>query len=88
MGFAITLLLDTCVFIVISFIISLVLIDQVAPVFNLFTAKSVDLQSQLDWINLISIFFFLAMLVLVVGILPSWWYARSKAVDILRKIRD
>lgn len=81
------LLIETSIFILISFLLSLVLIDQVAPVFNLITEKNVDLRQQIDFANFVSIFIFLSLLGFVIGILPSIWYARKRAVDILKKLR-
>lgn len=82
------LLIETSIFILFSFLLSLVLIDQIAPVFNLITAKNIDLQQQIQVINLLMIFCFLSLLGFVVGILPSLWYAKKSAVHILRKLRE
>ncbi len=82
------LLIETSIFILFSFLLSLVLIDQIAPVFNLITEKNIDLQQQIQFINLLMIFCFLSLLGFVVGILPSFWYAKKSAVDILRKLRE
>ena len=80
------LLIETTIFILIAFVFSLVLIDQVAPVFNVITAKSIDLQEGYKAISFFMIFCFLSVLGFVVGILPSFWYARNRAVDILKKL--
>jgi hypothetical protein len=83
----IMLLIETGIFIVISFLLSLVLIDQIAPFLNIVTEKRVDLQRGTDMFDVLMILVFLGILGFTIGILPSIWYARSKAVDILRKLR-
>lgn len=85
-GIIIILLIETSVFILIAFVFSLVLIDQVAPVFNLITEKSINLQENNSLFNLVLIFIFLSVLGFMVGILPSLWYAKNRAVDILKKL--
>ena len=80
------LLIETSIFILIAFVLSLVFIDQVAPVFNVITEKSINLQQGYGVINFIMIFCFLSVLGFIVGILPSLWYARNNAVDILKKL--
>jgi len=82
------LLIETSVFILIAFVFSLILIDQVAPIFNLITEKSINLQKNDSLFNLVLIFIFLSILGFVVGICPSLWYARNKAVDILKKLPE
>lgn len=82
------LLIETSIFIVIAFIISLVLIDQVAPVFNIITHKSINLQQKVAVIDVIMIFCFLSTIGFIVGILPSIWYAKNRAVDILKKLHQ
>ena len=83
----IMLLIETGIFIIISFLLSLVLIDQIAPYLNIVTEKSVDLQRGTDMFDVLIILCFLAVLGFAVGILPSIWYARNRAVDILKKLR-
>ena len=82
------LLIETSIFILIAFVISLVLIDQVAPVFNIITEKSINLQQKVAVIDVIMIFCFLSTIGFIVGILPSIWYARNRAVDILKKLHQ
>ena len=80
------LLIETSIFILIAFVLSLVFIDQVAPAFNVITAKSINLQQGFGVISFVMIFCFLSVLGFIVGILPSFWYARNRAVDILKKL--
>jgi len=80
------LLIETSIFIFIAFVLSLVLIDQVAPIFNLITEKSINLQRNEGALSAFLIFCFLSVLGFVVGILPSFWYARNSAVEILKKL--
>lgn len=80
------LLIETSVFILIAFLLSLIFIDQIAPLFNLITEKSINLQNSSSLINLVLIFIFLSGLGFVVGILPALWYGRIRAVDILKKL--
>lgn len=81
------LMIETSIFILIAFVLSLVLIDQVAPLFNLITEKSISLKQFENGSNFLMIISFLILLGFVVGILPSIWYARNKAVDILKKLQ-
>jgi hypothetical protein len=85
-GIITILLIETCIFMIIAFVLSLVLIDQIAPFLNIVTDKSVDLQQGTGVFNAIMICCFLGILGFVVGVLPSLWYARNKAVDILKKL--
>lgn len=80
------LLIETSIFIVVSFLLSLVLIDQVAPVFNLITEKSINLQEGAKTLDLLLVFCFLSVLGFVIGIVPSLWYAKNRAIDILKKL--
>ena len=82
------LLIETSAFILVAFLFSLVLIDQVAPFFNVITAKSISLQQHDGMFNFVLIFVFLSLLGFTVGIWPSLWYARNSAVDILKKLAD
>jgi hypothetical protein len=86
LGIIATLLIETGIFILIAFILSLVLIDQIAPFLNIVTEKSVDIQQGAGVLNILMILSFLGILGFVVGILPSLWYARNRAVDILKKL--
>lgn len=85
-GIIIILMIETSFFILISFVLSLVLIDQIAPLFNLITEKNVNLRGLISSIDIVMIICFLSILGFIVGILPSFWYARSRAVDILKKL--
>jgi len=86
LGVIVMLLIETSIFISMAFILSLVLIDQVTPFLNLVTEKSINLQHGPGLFNFLMILCFLTLLGFVVGILPSLWYARNRAVDILKKL--
>ncbi len=85
-GIIVMLMMETSVFILIAFLLSLVLIDQLAPIFNLITEKNISLRKMGDIFDFFMIVCFLSVLGFVVGILPSYWYARNNAVDILKKL--
>ena len=85
-GIFIMLMIETSIFIIISFVLSLVLIDQIAPLFNIITEKNIDLQQVRGLFSYMMILSFLFILGFVVGILPSIWYMRNRAVDILKKL--
>ena len=85
-GIILILMIETFVFIVISFLLSLVIIDQIVPFFNKITNKNICLREMGDGIDFIMITCFLSTLGFVVGIVPSLWYARNRAVDILKKL--
>ncbi len=85
-GIASMLMIETSIFILLSFMFSLILIDQVAPLLNLITEKNIDLQHVDGPLSLLMILCFLIILGFIVGILPSTWYARYRAVDILKKL--
>jgi len=82
------LMIETSIFILFSFLLCLVLIDQISPVFNLFTDRNINLQQHVHIINLVMIFCFLSFLGFVVGILPSYWFGKIRAVDILHKLQE
>jgi len=80
------LFLEITIFIVVSFIFSLVLIDQVAPLFNLLTDRNVNaraLGSENGFILLLSFFMIIG---LIIGVLPAMKCSRTRAVDILKKL--
>lgn len=85
-GIIIILMIETSFFILISFVLSLVFIDQIAPLFNLITEKNVSLRGLRSIIDIVMIACFLSVFGFMVGILPSFWYAKNRAVDILKKL--
>ena len=82
------LMIETSIFIIFSFLLCLVLIDQISPVFNLLTDRNVDLRQHVHFINIVMIFCFLSFLGFVVGILPSYWLAKKSAVNILHNLQE
>lgn len=85
-GIIIILMIETSFFILIAFVLSLVFIDQIAPLFNLITEKNVNLRGLRSIVDIVMIVCFLSILGFMVGILPSIWYAKNNAVDILKKL--
>ena len=85
-GVVTILFMETTLFIAAAFVLSLVLVDQVAPVFNIITSKSVDIQAGDGTLNFIVILSFLVLLGSMVGLVPSLWCARKRAIDVLKKL--
>ena len=85
-GIILILMIETSIFLFISFVLSLVVIDQVVPFFNVITDKNINLREMGDGVDFIMIICFLSVLGFLVGIVPSLWYARNRAVDILKKL--
>ena len=81
-------MMETAIFIIISFVLGLVLVDQVAPLFNMITAKNISLRQPGSVFNLALNILFLFILGFACGILPAIWYARNRAVDILKILPD
>ncbi len=81
-------MLETAIFIIISFLLSLVLVDQVAPLFNMITAKNISLRHPGSVFNIAMITLFLFVVGFACGILPAIWYARNRAIDILKILPD
>ena len=86
-GLITILMIETSIFILIAFLLSLVLIDQIAPLFNTITGKDIDFGSLVSFFDFIMIACFLLVLGIVIGIVPSFWYSRNRAVDILKKLQ-
>jgi len=83
-GVIFMLMVETSIFIIISFFLSLVLLDQLTPLLNHITDKNVSLRQIDQLLSFIIIIVFLGVLAVIVGLFPSLWYAKSKAVDILK----
>lgn len=86
-GLITILMIETSIFILIAFILSLVLVDQITPLFNTITGKNIDFGSLVSFFDFIMITCFLLLMGIVVGIIPSFWYSRNRAVDILKKLQ-
>ena len=87
-GISYILLLETTVYILSSFLISLVLVDQVAPLFNMLTEKNVNtrqLGSENMFMTLLSFFIIIGLLI---GLLPAISCSRKRAVDLLKKLPE
>ena len=79
-------LFETLIFLIISLVLSLVLIDQMTPIFNIITNREVEVQ---DIVGPVSIFILVSFLFLfgaIIGFLPSLFYIGKRAVDILKKL--
>ncbi|NJN24922.1 MAG: hypothetical protein HC819_02500 [Cyclobacteriaceae bacterium] len=77
------LMLETLIFIVAAFLMSLVIIDQVAPIFNLITDKNISIRKPVGWYKSFTILGFISVLGFIVGICPAFWYAKSKTSDMI-----
>lgn len=87
-GISYILLFETMVYILSSFLISLVLVDQVAPIFNVLTEKNVNtrhLGSENMIMMLLTIFIIIGMLL---GLLPAISCSKKRAVDLLKKLPE
>jgi ABC-type antimicrobial peptide transport system permease subunit len=81
-------LIETIIFVFISFVVALVMIDQLAPVFNSFTGRQITVR-QFDslygfWL-LVGFFLFLAI---ITGLFPALRCAKKRAVDLLRMLPE
>ncbi len=85
-GIIIILMIETSIFILTAFMLSLVLIDQITPFFNEITDRNVNFRDIATISDFIMITIFLVLLEIIVGIVPSYWYARNRAVDLLKKL--
>jgi putative ABC transport system permease protein len=86
MGIISILLVETAIFIVSSFTLSLVLIDQVAPFFNLITDREIDtthIGSETGFLVLLGFFL---MLGFITGLVPAIICAQKNAVDLMKKL--
>ncbi len=80
------LFIEISIFILISFVLSLVLIDQIAPLFNSFTEKNINtrtLGSENGFFFLLSFFMLIG---LIIGVLPAMKCAGKRAVDLMKKL--
>jgi hypothetical protein len=87
-GIVLILLFETIVFIAFSFVLSLVLIDQVAPLFNLLTDKNVNTRHMSADSGFLVVLCFLVLLGFAVGIFPAIFCAGKRAVDLLKKLPE
>jgi hypothetical protein len=86
LGIILILLIETFTFIGMALLISLVLIDQVAPFFNWLTQKEVDTRQAGIYSRFLPVVSFLTLLGFVVGLLPAIICARKRAIDLLNKL--
>lgn len=88
LGLVIILILETTVFISVSFLISLVLIDWVAPMFNVITSKSIDPRHVSRLLDYSIIFTLFILMELFVGLFLTYFCSRNSALNLLKKIRE
>ena len=86
MGIFYILFLEITIFILVSFIISLVLIDQVAPLFNLITDRNVNARALGPENGFLLLLSFFMIIGIIIGVLPARRCSRTRAVDILKKL--
>jgi len=87
-GISYILLIETTVYILSSFLLSLVLVDQAAPVFNLITDKSINTRHLGSENMILFLLSFFMIIGLLLGLLPAISCSRKRAVDLLKKLPE
>jgi hypothetical protein len=87
-GIILILLAETAIFIIGSFTLSLVLIDQVAPFFNLITDKEINTQQIGSETGFLFLLVFFLLLGFIIGLFPAITCAGKNAVDLLKKLPE
>lgn len=82
------LLAETAIFILGSFTLSLVLIDQVAPFFNFITEKEINTRQIGAETGFPVLLVFFLLLGFIIGLFPSIICAGKNAVDLLKKLPE
>jgi hypothetical protein len=88
LGIISILLAETAIFIVGSFTLSLVLIDQVAPFFNLITDREINTRQIGSETGFLVLLGFFLMLGFIIGIFPAIICAGKNAVDLMKKLPE
>jgi len=87
-GIVFILLFETVIYVVFSFVLSLVLVDQVAPMFNLLTDKNINTRQLSTDSGFLGVLCFLLLLSFAVGIFPAILCKGKRAVDLLKKLPE
>lgn len=80
------LFIEITIFILLSFVLSLVLIDQIAPLFNSLTEKNINTRTlgyENGFLFLLSFFMFTGI---IIGVLPAIKCAGTRAVDLMKRL--
>ncbi len=81
------ILTEAVLFLTVAFLLSLILIDQLAPFFNTLTARQVSVTGGSDKISLIVGAFIFMIPGFIIMLLPAVRCARYTAAELLRKMR-
>ena len=85
-GIAGILVFETLIYVMAALVWSLVLIDQIAPLFNTITQKSIDTRALQSYPAFVVTAIYLVLLVVLTTFLPARICAGKSAIDFLRKI--
>lgn len=88
LGIISILLAETAIFIIGSFTLSLVLIDQVAPFFNFITDREINTRQIGSETGFLVLLGFFLLLGFIVGLFPAIKCAGKNAVDLMKKLPD
>jgi len=80
------LMVETFLFLLVSFLLSLSLIDQLSPLFNKFTGRQVNISDNQNDIGLVTGVFLFIVPAFLVMLLPAVRCAKWRAVDFLKKL--
>ena len=80
------IMIETTIYVLISVVICLVLLDLVTPAFNDFTGKSINFRSTFNMVNVILILSTLMAVEVVVGGISAFVNRHITAADLLHKI--
>jgi hypothetical protein len=87
-GIIYILLAETAIFILGSFTLSLVLIDQVAPFFNFITEKEINTRQIGAETGFLVLLVFFLLSGFIIGLFPAFICAGKNAVDLLKKLPE
>lgn len=85
-GIAGILVFETFAYVVTALVLSLVLIDQIAPIFNIITQRSIDILAIKSYSGSVAIVAFLIILIITTTFIPAFICSQKTAVEFLRKI--
>jgi cell division protein FtsX len=80
------LLVEAFLFLLVSFLLSLTLIDQLSPMFNRFTGRSVSISNNQNDIGLVTGVFLFIVPAFLMMLLPAMRCAGWRAVEFLKKL--
>jgi len=80
------LMVEAFLFLLVSFLLSLSLIDQLSPLFNRFTGRQVNISNNQNDIGLVAGAFLFLVPAFLMMLLPAMKCARWRAVEFLKKL--